>query len=176
MPWSSECWVLSQLFHSLVSSSLRGSLVLCFLPLEWNYVHIWGCWYFPWQSCCSLWAIQPAFHMVYYAYKLNKQSDSIQPCRTSFPSSTSVLFHKVLSVASWLAYRFLRRQVRWPSTPISFKNFPQFVVIHTVKGFLIANEAEIDAFVEFPCFLYDPTKLANLFSGSSAFSKPSLNI
>ena len=57
-----------------------------------------------------------------------------------------------------------------------FKNFPQFVVIHIVKGFCIVNEAEIAAFLEFPCFLYDPMNVGNLISGSSAFSKPSLNI
>ena len=56
------------------------------------------------------------------------------------------------------------------------KNFPQFVVIHTVKGFSIVNEAEVDVFLEFPCFLYDPMKVGNLISGSSAFSKFSLNI
>ena len=55
-----------------------------------------------------------------------------------------------------------------------FKNFPQFVVIHTVKGFSRDNEAEIDVFLEFFCFLYDPTDAANLITGSSAFSKSSL--
>ena len=57
-----------------------------------------------------------------------------------------------------------------------FKNFPQFVVIHTVKGFNIVNEAEVDVFLEFPCFLYDPTNIGNLISGSSPFSPPSLYI
>ena len=55
------------------------------------------------------------------------------------------------------------------------KNFPQFVVIHTVKGFSIVNEAEEDVFLEF-CFFYDPTDVGNLFSGSSAFSQSSLYI
>ena len=57
-----------------------------------------------------------------------------------------------------------------------FRNFPQCVVTHTVKGFRVVNETEIDVFLEFPCFLYDPMNAANLISGSSAFSKPSLNI
>ena len=57
-----------------------------------------------------------------------------------------------------------------------FKNFPQFVVIHTVKGFGIANEAEVDVFLEFSCFFYDPKDVGNLISGSFAFSKSSLNI
>ena len=55
-----------------------------------------------------------------------------------------------------------------------FQNFPQFVVIHTIKGFSIVNEA--DAFLEFSFFFYDPTDVGNLISGSSAFSKSSLYI
>ena len=57
-----------------------------------------------------------------------------------------------------------------------FKNFPQFVVIHTVKGFGIGNEAEVNVFLEFSCFLCDPVNVGNLISGSSAFSKTSLYI
>ena len=57
-----------------------------------------------------------------------------------------------------------------------FKSFPQFVMIHTVKGFSILNETELDVFLEFPCFLYDPMNVGNLISSSSAFSKPSLYI
>ena len=57
-----------------------------------------------------------------------------------------------------------------------FKNFPQFLVIHTVKGFGIVNKAEIDVFLELSCFFDDPTAVGNLISGSSAFSKSSLNI
>ena len=56
------------------------------------------------------------------------------------------------------------------------KNFPQFVVIHTVKGFGIVNKAEIDIFLELSCFYHDPGDVGNLFPGSSAFSKTSLNI
>ena len=57
-----------------------------------------------------------------------------------------------------------------------FKNFPQFVLIHTVKGFGIVNKAEIDVFLELFCFFDDPADVGNLISGSSAFSKSSLNI
>ena len=57
-----------------------------------------------------------------------------------------------------------------------FKIFPRFVVIHTVKGFGLVNEAEVDVSLEFPCFLYDPKKVGNLISDSSAFYKPSLYI
>ena len=57
-----------------------------------------------------------------------------------------------------------------------FKNFPQFVVIHTVKDFSVVNEAKADFFLEFSCFFYDPTDVGDLISGSSAFSKSSLCI
>ena len=57
-----------------------------------------------------------------------------------------------------------------------FENFPEFVVIHTVKGFGEVNKAQVNVFLEFPCFFYDPTDVGNLISGSSAFSKSSLNI
>ena len=78
----------------------------------------------------------------------------------------------VLTVASWPAYRFLKRQVRWSGIPISWRIF-QFVVVHTVKGFGIVNKAEIDVFLELFCFFNDPTDVGNLISGSSAFSKSS---
>ena len=57
-----------------------------------------------------------------------------------------------------------------------FQNFQQFILIHTVKGFGIVNKAEIDVFLELSCFLHDPADVGNLISGSSAFSKTSLNI
>ena len=56
------------------------------------------------------------------------------------------------------------------------KNFPQFVMIHKVKDFGLVNKAEVDNFLEFSCFFDDPTDVGNLISGSSAFSKFSLNI
>ena len=65
-------------------------------------------------------------------------------------------------------------QVVWYS--YQFKNFPQFVVIHRVKDFGIVNKAEVDAFLEVSCFFDDPTDVGNLISGSSAFSKSSLNM
>ena len=65
-------------------------------------------------------------------------------------------------------------QVVWYSH--LFQNFPQFTVTHTVKGFGIVNKAEIDVFLELSCFFDDPTHVSNLISGSSSFSKTSLNI
>ena len=85
----------------------------------------------------------PPFCLMYSAHKLNKQGDNIQPWRTPFSIwNQSVVLYLVLTIASWPAYRFLRRQVRQPGIPIS-KNFSQFVVIHTVKGFSIVNEADV---------------------------------
>ena len=88
----------------------------------------------------------------------------------------SVVPCPVLTVASWSACRFLRRQVRWLGIPISRRIF-QFVVIHTkakLKGFSIVDEADVS--LELFCFFYDPMDVGNLISGSSAFSKSSLNI
>ena len=63
----------------------------------------------------------------------------------------------------------------WSGVPLLLKNFPQFVVIHTVKGFGIVNKAEIYALLELSCFFDDPADVGNLISGSSAFSKSNLN-
>ena len=60
--------------------------------------------------------------------------------------------------------------------PYLFQNFPQFIVIHPVNGFVIANKAEIEVFLELSCFSDDPADVGNLIFGSSAFSKTSLNI
>ena len=82
----------------------------------------------------------PESLMMYSAYKLNKQGDNIQPWRTPFPIwKQSVVLCPVLTVASWSAYRFLKReyQVVWYSQ--LFQNFPQFIVIHTVKSFEMAR-------------------------------------
>ena len=107
---------------------------------------------------------------MYSAYKWNNQGDNIQSWRTPFPIwNQSVVSCPVLTIAFWPAYRFLKRQVRWSGSPISWRIF------QTVKGFGIVNKAEIDAFLELSCFYDDPADVGNLISGSSAFSKTSLN-
>ena len=127
MPWSqfSECGVLNQLFHSPLSLSSKGSFssslsvirvvssaylrLLIFLPA----ILISAC------ASSSL-----AFLMMYSAYKLNIQGDNIQPWLTLFLIwNQSVVPCPVLTVASWPAYRFLRRQVRWSGIPISSRIF-----------------------------------------------------
>ena len=75
---------------------------------------------------------------------------------------------------TWIQISQEAGQVVWYSHPL--KNFPQFVMIHTVKGFSVVNEAEVDVFLELSCFSYDTTDVGNLISGSSAFSKSSFNI
>ena len=107
----------------------------------------------------------PAFLMMYSAYKLNKQGDNIQPWHASFPIwNQSVIPCPVLTVVPWSAYRFLGRQVRWSGIPISLI-ISQFLVIHTVKGF------SLSIFLQFSYFFCDSIDVASLISGSSAFSK-----
>ena len=104
----------------------------------------------------------PAFLMMYSAYRLNKQGDNIQPWHTPFPVwNQSVVPCLVLTVASLPAYSFLKRQVRSFDIPISLRIF-QFVVIHMIKGFSIVSEAEVDVFLEFSCFFCDPMDVGNL--------------
>ena len=94
-----------------------------------------------------------AFHMMYSAYKLNKLGDNIQPWCTPFPIWNQAVAHPVLTVASWPAYRFLRRQVRWSDIPILWRISP-FVVIHTVKRFGIVNKANVCFSVTLLLFLW----------------------
>ena len=79
------------------------------------------------------------------------------------------------SIASWPAYKFLRIQARWSSIPISLRMF-HCLLWSTQSGLSIVNEAEVDVFLELSCFFYDPMDVVSLISGSSAFSKSSLNI
>ena len=112
---------------------------------------------------------------MYSAYKLNDQGDNIQLWHTPFPIWNQSVPCPVLPVASGLAYRFLKSQVKWSGISISFRIL-QFIVIHTVKVFGIVNKAEMDVFLELSCFFDGPVDVGNLISDSSAFSKFSLNI
>ena len=93
-----------------------------------------------------------------------------------FSQFEPVVPYKVLTVASWFIYNLLRTQVKWSGIPISLRIILQFVVIHTVKGFCIVSEADVDVFLEFSCFFYDSSDVSNLISGPPAFSKFSLYI
>ena len=97
-------------------------------------------------SCASF---SPAFCIMHFAYKLNKQGENIQPWHTPFPIwNQSVFPCPVLTAAFWPAYRFLRRQVRWSAISITLRFF-QFAVIYTVRNLSLVNETEIDAVVVF---------------------------
>ena len=88
-------------------------------------------------SACA--SSSPVFFMMYSAYKLNKQGDNIQPWRTPFPIwNQSVVPCPVLSVASWPAYRFLKRQVRWFGMPISFRIFHSLLWSTQLKALVIS--------------------------------------
>ena len=113
--------------------------------------------------------------MMYSACDLNKQGYNIQPCHTTFPIlNQSVVPRLILLLLDLLQVSQETGKVVWYSH--LFKNFPQVFVIHTVKGFRVVNEAEVDVFLEFSCFFYDPMDVGNLISGSSASSKSSLYI
>ena len=101
---------------------------------------------------------------------LNIQGDIYTALSYSFPTMSS----SYCCFSTYIQIFQEEIQVVWYFS--LFQNFPQFVVIHRVKGFGIVNKAEVDVFLEFFCFFYDPTDVANLISGSSAFSKSSLNI
>ena len=117
----------------------------------------------------------PEFLMIHSAYKLNKQGDNIQPWHTPFPIwNKSVVPCLVLTVGSWPAHRFLRRQLMWFGIPVSWRIFHSCCDPH--KGFNIVNEAEIGVFLQFSWFFYNPAVVANLVSDSSALSKSSLSI
>ena len=113
---------------------------------------------------------------MYSAYKLNKQGDNIQPWHTPFPIwNQSIVPCQVLTVASWPAQISQEAgQVVWYSQLL--KNFPQFIMIQTAKGFVIVNKTEVGDFLNLSCFFDDPVDVGKLISGSSVFSKSSLNI
>ena len=113
---------------------------------------------------------------MYSAYKLSKQGDSIQPRCTPFPTwNQSVVPCPVLTCfLTCIQISQEAGQVVWYSH--LFQNFPQFIVIHTVKGFGIVSKPEVDVFRELSCFFDDPADVGSLISGSSAFCKSGLNI
>ena len=118
------------------------------------------------QACASS---SPAFHMMYSTYKLYKQGDNIQLWCIPFLIWNQSVPCPILTVVSWLAYRIFRRQIWLSGIPISLRIF--YNLLWFTESKTLVNEAEVDVFLEFPCFLPDAT---NLMSDSSASSKPSL--
>ena len=119
----------------------------------------------------------PEFLMMYSAYKLNKQGDNTTALTYSFSCLEQVCCSMSTSNCCFLTCIQISQEAGymvWYSH--LFQNFPQFIVIHTVKGFGIVNKAKVDFFLELSSFFHDPVDVGNLISGSSAFSKTSLNI
>ena len=108
--------------------------------------------------------------MMCSVHRLNKQGDSRQLCHSFSVLNQSVVPYKVLTVASWPTYKFPRRQIRWSLRVSTVCYDPHYQRLEYSQW----NRGR--CFLKFPCFLYDPANVSNLISGSSAFSKPSLNI
>ena len=165
MPWSlfSECWALSQLFHSPLSPSSR-----LFSPSSLSAIRVVS------STCLRLLIFllailipacassSPVCLLVYSAYKLNKQGDNIQNLTNSF----SYLEPVCCSMSSSNCCLLTCIQVSQEADQVVsyshlFQNFPQFVVIHIVKDYGIVIKAEIDVFLELPCFFDDPADVGN---------------
>ena len=124
----------------------------------------------------------PAFLMIYSAHKLNKQGYNTEYSFPDFlmysiPDLEPVCCSVSSSNCCFLSCMQISQEavkVVWYSHP--FKNFPQFIMIHTVKGSGVVSKAEVNVFLELCCFFNDPADVGSLISGSSTFSKSSLNI
>ena len=176
MPWSSFFWMLSfnsafslssfTLIKRLFSSSSLSAIRVvssAFLRLLIFLLAILI------PACASS---SPAFCMMYSAYKLNKQGDDTQPWHAPFPIwNQSIVPCPVLTCfLTCIQVSQEAGKVVWYSHLL--KNFSQCVVIHTVKGFSVVNEAEVDVFLEFFCFLYDSIDVDNLISVPLPFVNP----
>ena len=115
----------------------------------------------------------PAFLMMLSAYRLNGHGDSIFSFLNLEPIDCSIQGSNCCFLTCIQASQETGKMICYSHF---FKSFPQFITIHIVKGFGIVNETEVDVFLEFPCFFSDRANVGNLISGSSAFSKPSLDI
>ena len=126
-------------------------------------------------ACNSFSAV---FLMMCSAYKLNKRGDSRQLCHTPFSvlNQLDVPYRQGPNCCFLTCIQVSQETSKLVWYSLLFKSFPQFVVIHTVKGFGRVNKAEVDVFLELCCLFYNPADVDNLISGSSVFSKPSLNI
>ena len=114
--------------------------------------------------------------MMYTAYKLNKQDNNMQSRCTPFPTWNHSIVLCLVPLLLFDQHTDFSGGRPGGCVFLSFQEFSQFVVIHTVKAFSIVNEAEVDAILEFSYFFYDLTEAGNLIFGSSDFSKSSLNI
>ena len=143
----------------------------CFLPLEWYHLHIWGCWYFSWQSWFQF-VFPPVQHFSWCTLHISYISMvtiySLYSLLSQFGTSLFVVPWPVLTVASWPACRFLRRQVCWSGIPISLIIF-QSLLWSTQSKTLVQSVKEMYMFFWNSSFFYDPTDIGNLISGFSSF-------
>ena len=144
--------------------------------IVWYHPSIWGCWCFSSLSWFQL-VTHPAWHFSWCARCVDYgNGDSRQPCHTPFSIlNQSIVPNRVLTVASWSAYRFLRRQIRWSGIPISLRASPVYYDPHSQRLWHSWWNRPRDVSLEFPCFIYDPATVGNLISGFSFFQH-SLNI
>ena len=138
---------------------------LCFLPSGsgWCHLHIWGYWYFSWQSGFQLVLHSAPHFSCWILHKLNKQGDNKQPWCIPFPTLNQSFVPWLLTINYCLLTCI---QVSQEADTVVWyyhlsKNFPQFVVIHTVEGFSIVSEAEVDVFLEFSFFFCDSMDVGN---------------
>ena len=162
------CWAT---VHGVTKSRTR---------LKWlstAHLHIWGYWYFSWQSWFQL-VVQPAWNFTWCTLHISWISRVTTYSLDLFLAwfGTSLLSTSGSNCCFLICIEVSQEagKVIWYSH--LFKNFPQFVVIYTVRGFGVINNPEVDVFLELSCFFNDPTDVCNLISDSSAFSKTSLNI
>ena len=112
--------------------------------------------------------------MMCSAYRLNKQGDNRQSYCTLFSNLEPISCSIQGSNGCFLTHiQFSQQTGKMARYSHVFKSFPQFIMIHTVKGFSVVKEAGIDVFLEFPCFLYDPANVGNLNQRNSSSSLPS---
>ena len=142
-----ECWVLRQFFHApltFIKRLFSSSSLSAIRVVSSTYVRLLIFLLATLISACA--SSSPAFHMMYSVYKLNKQGDNIQPWYTPFPiwNQSVVLSGSDCCFLTCIQISQDAGQVIWYSHLL--KNFPQCVVIYTVKGFSIVNEAEVDFF------------------------------
>ena len=177
----SECWVLHQLFYSPLTLSSRGSsaLQLFFafcskggMICVSEVIDISPC-----NLDSSLCFIQPSVSQWCTRHISSISRVTIYSFDILFPNLEPVFCSMSRSNCCFLSCIEMSQEAGQAVWYFHlFKNFPQFVVIHTVKGFGAVSKAKVDVFLELSCFFHDPADVGNLISGSSAFSKTSLNI
>ena len=156
MPWSLffKCWVLSQHFTSLFTFSKRlfnSSLLSAIRVVSSAYLRLLI--FLPSILIPVCASSRLEFHMMYSACKLNKQGDNIQPWRTySFPNLEPIHCSMPGSNYCFLTCIQILQEAGKVDWYPSLKKFSTVVVVHTVKGFSIVNDAEVDFFLEFSCF------------------------